>query len=88
VRILAEPGGAAVTSVMFSPDGKTVAVAGINGSTALLDVASATARVTLYDPGSRGDVVISAAAYSPDGRLVAAAGGTLGKIFIWSISRV
>jgi WD40 repeat protein len=77
----------AVTA-MFSPDGKTVAVAGVNGSTALLNVASATAAVTLYDPRSQGDVTISAAAYSPDGRLLAVAGGTLGKTFIWSISRV
>lgn len=79
--------GGAVTT-MFSPDGKTVAVAGINGSTALLDVASASNGVTLYDPGSKGNVNISAAAYSPDGKLIAVAGGTLGKTFIWSISRV
>jgi hypothetical protein len=44
--------------------------------------------VTLYDPGSKGDVIASAAAYSPDGKLLAVAGGTLGKTFIWSIAQV
>lgn len=82
----ADASGAATT--MFSPDGKTVAVAGVDGSTALLNVAAATDGATLSDPGTRGDVVISAAAYSPDGKLLAVAGGTLGKTFVWSIKQV
>jgi WD40 repeat protein len=68
-----KPGGpeASLASLAFSPDGKLLACAKVNGSILLWDVAAGAELRAL--PTSAGEVV--RIAFSPDGTLLAAAGG-------------
>ncbi|MGX4690710.1 nSTAND1 domain-containing NTPase [Streptomyces sp. JNUCC 63] len=67
-----------VKSVVFSPDGHTLATAGGDGSVRLWDPATGRARATLT---GHSDVVVSVA-FSPDGHTLATAGGD-GSVRLW-----
>jgi hypothetical protein len=84
VEKLTDPNGHQVTSVAFSRDGTTLAVADLNGSTYLWDVATGKITATLTDPSSAG---VTSVAFSPDGTTLAA-GDQNGNVYLWRISRL
>ena len=73
---------APVTSVAFSPNGKTVASLGVVGTLQLWDVPSGREIAGVEHPSGHGfsDTV----AFSPDGRLLAT--GCYGAVAIWRVS--
>jgi len=77
--VLHEQGIHGIKSVAFSPDGKTVAAAVLNGNVYLWDTATRTLTRTVHDPGSQG---VEAVAFSPDGKTLAAADFN-GSIYLW-----
>ncbi len=78
--------GAATTShasgakVAFSPDGKTLAIAGEHG-VLLWDVAAHAVTATLTGPGTSPEAV----AFAPDGKTLAA-GDRNGDIYLWNLA--
>jgi Tol biopolymer transport system component len=80
----ADPTGHEVTSVAFSPDGTTLAVADLNGSTYLWDIATGKLTATLTDPSSAGVVSV---AFNPAGTTLAA-GDQNGNVYLWRLSRL
>jgi WD40 repeat protein len=79
-------GSAEVTSVAFSPDGKTLTIADGNGSAYLVEVATGRVAATLTDPNrtaSSGEGVNSVA-FSPDGKLLAS-GDADNSTYVWDI---
>jgi|SRR5262249_12290819 len=70
-----------VLTIAFSPDGRTLATSGADGSIYLWDVATGHLVATHTDPGAGG---IYSVAFSPDGRILAAA-GTNGSIYLWHV---
>ena len=79
-----DPNGHQVSSVAFSRDGTTLAVADLNGSTYLWDLATGKITATLTDPSSAGVISV---AFSPDGTTLAA-GDENGSVYLWRISRL
>ena len=84
VEKLTDPNGHQVSSVAFSRDGTTLAVADLNGSTYLWDVATGKITATLTDPASQGVISV---AFSPDGTTLAA-GDQNGNVYLWRIGRL
>jgi WD40 repeat protein len=79
--IITNPGDSPVSSATFSPDGKTIAVSGLNGKTYLMDIATQKVLATFTDPGSSG---VTTAAFSPDGKTLAT-GDYNGKTYLWNL---
>ncbi len=83
-----------IRSVAFSPDGKTIAAAGLDRTITLWNLASRSWKATLHGPVAQGheDMAvmshsssIRAAAYSPDGRFIAS-GGDDSIVKLWDLS--
>ncbi|MGK5629365.1 nSTAND1 domain-containing NTPase [Streptomyces sp. URMC 123] len=73
---------AGVHAVAFSPDGRTLASAGHQGTTVVWDVAGRTRRLTL----SGHTASLRAVAFSPDGRTLATAGLDR-RVILWDAAR-
>ena len=71
-----------VSSVAFSPDGKIVATADLNGGAYLWDVATGQRIATLAGPSGLG---VYGVAFSPDGKIVATA-NLNGVTYLWGIA--
>jgi WD40 repeat protein/tRNA A-37 threonylcarbamoyl transferase component Bud32/energy-coupling factor transporter ATP-binding protein EcfA2 len=71
--------------VDFSPDGRTLAVAGGEGSVELWDVATRRKLLELPDPAAAtsSDPALSAVRYSPDGKVIAAGGQSSNHVTVW-----
>ena len=71
--------------VDFSPDGKTLAVAGGKGRVELWDVATRKERRELKDPAATsGQPMLSVVRYSPDGSVIAAGPQETNHVTLWS----
>src|SRR5262249_28824661 len=70
-----------VSSVAFSPDGKTLASASQDGTIKLWDVQAGKERTTLKERKE----VISSVAFSPDGKTLASSGSDDGTIKLWDV---
>jgi Tol biopolymer transport system component len=79
--ILTSPGGSPVLSVTFSPDGKMIALGGLNGKTSLWDTSTRKLLATFTDPDSSG---VLPTAFSPDGEMLAT-GDLNGKTYLWNL---
>jgi WD40 repeat protein len=69
-----------VVSVTYSPDGRTLASGGGDGTITLWDVGSGRKRATLKGHSNR----VTSVAYSPDGRTLASAGWD-STIRLWDV---
>ena len=79
--------GAQISAVSLSPDRKMLAVAAVDGSLKLWDVANPARPQPIGHPliGPSAGLPLHAAVFSPDGRLLAA-GGDEGSIRIWDVT--
>ena len=94
VATLAGPSGSQrASAAAFSPDGKTLAILGGNGSTGLWDVATKRWIATLTSPQCRGrDAQIlwdrdAQILFSPDGKTLAVIGSPNGRTGLWMSPR-
>src|SRR5215217_7276871 len=71
--------------VDFSPDGRTLAIAGGEGSVELWDVSTRKELRKLTDPAAAtsGEPALSAVVYSPDGGVIAAGGQEANHVTLW-----
>jgi WD40 repeat protein len=74
-----------VSSVAFSPDGKILATADLNGGAYLWDVATGHRIATLSGPSPDSNVETSSVVFSPNGKIVAAANQD-GVTYLWGIA--
>jgi WD40 repeat protein/class 3 adenylate cyclase len=72
--------------VDFSPDGRTLAIAGGNGRVELWDVSARKQRRELIDPAAAGsdEPELAVVRYSPDGTVIAAGGQEANHVTLWS----
>ncbi len=71
--------------VDFSPDGRTLAIAGREGRVELWDVPTRKKRRELVDSGASPDEpALAAVRYSPDGRLIAAGAKATNHVTVWN----
>ena len=72
--------------VDFSPDGRTLAIAGARGRVELWDISTRKELRELTDPAAAGSDVpeLSAVRYSPDGKVIAAGGQEANHVTLWS----
>ena len=84
VRTLADPSGAGIWALAFSPDGKTLATGDYEGSTYLWDAAGSAGNpvATFTVPGGHD---VTAVAFSPDGKTIAT-GNSNGTAYLWNLS--
>jgi WD40 repeat protein/predicted Ser/Thr protein kinase len=80
VRVLA-PDEAQCNQVMYTPDGRTLAVSGFHGTVELWDPAAERRRAALR---GHEDCVILAMA--PDGRTLASGGNSDGRLILWDVA--
>jgi WD40 repeat protein/tRNA A-37 threonylcarbamoyl transferase component Bud32/energy-coupling factor transporter ATP-binding protein EcfA2 len=75
-----------LSGVDFSPDGRTLAIAGGEGRVELWDVATRRELRNLTDPAAvaYGEPALSAVRYSPDGSVIAAGGLEANHVTLWS----
>ena len=69
-----------ITSLAFSPDGKTLACAGSNSAIALLDMSTLQVKTSFSGHGAW----VNSVAFSPDGQTLAS-GGEDGTVLIWEL---
>ncbi len=82
IRVFTWTGGRAeVTSLAMSPDGRTLACGGDDGSTKLLSLPALTTTSTLQS----GAWTVPSLAFSPDGKLLAMATGYQRAVQLWSV---
>jgi Tol biopolymer transport system component len=79
--ILTNPGDSPVLSATFSPDGKMIAISGLNGKTSLLDTVTSKLLATFTDQDTSG---VTTAVFSPDGEMLAT-GDYNGKTYLWNL---
>ena len=82
IATLADPSKQAITSVAFSPDGKTFAAADAGGRTYLWNIAGENLIATLADSSKQ---AVTSVAFSPDGKTFAAADAG-GSTYLWNIA--
>jgi WD40 repeat protein len=72
--------------VDFSPDGRTLAIAGVQGRVELWDVSTRRKLRELTDPGAAtsDEPALSVVRYSPDGRVIAAGGQETNHVTLWA----
>jgi WD40 repeat protein len=71
-----------INSVAFSPDGATLAIGDLDGSTYLMDVATGKQIGVLPDPGRKG---VDSVAFSHDGDTLAV-GDANGRTYLWDVA--
>jgi WD40 repeat protein/transcriptional regulator with XRE-family HTH domain len=74
--------GAALNTVAYSPDGQTLATAGVNGHVYLWDISDPRQPSPRGVPIDAGTGQVNAVAFSPDGGILAA-GGASGHVRLW-----
>jgi WD40 repeat protein len=84
VATLRPRGSRGTSSAAFSPDGKTLAILGGNGSTCLWDLATRRQVATVTDPGND-TIGVDGGAFSPGGKTLAIADSN-GSTYLWDVA--
>jgi WD40 repeat protein len=74
--------------VLFSPDGKTLAVVGaVNGDTCLWNLATMRQTAVLAEPADPGSFAgVTGGAFSPDGKILAIGDNETGSTYLWDVA--
>jgi WD40 repeat protein len=81
-KVILHPSKKALACLAFSPDGKTIAVGGLDRVVSLLDAVSGEVRLALRGPRKS----ITSLAFSPDGKTVASASDEP-TLFVWDVAQ-